>query len=50
VFGCETVAFHRRSVDRRKLASLMGDCSLGVSEERVARTYSIDSDFFEDRE
>jgi restriction system protein len=39
-----------RLVDGRELASLMVDCGLGVSEERVYRTYRIDSDFFEDAE
>ena len=37
-------------VDGRELASLMVDCGLGVSEERVYRTYRIDSDFFEEEE
>jgi restriction system protein len=39
-----------RLVDGRELASLMIDCGLGVSEERVYRTYRIDSDFFEEGE
>jgi restriction endonuclease Mrr len=39
-----------RLVDGRELASLMVDCGLGVSEERVYRTYRIDSDFFEEGE
>jgi restriction system protein len=39
-----------RLVDGRELASLMVDCGLGVSEERVYRIYRIDSDFFEDAE
>jgi len=26
------------------------DCGLGVSEERVYRTYKVDGDFFEDGE
>jgi len=37
-----------RLVDGRELASLMVDCGLGVSEERVYRTYRIDGDFFEE--
>lgn len=39
-----------RLIDGRELASLMVDCSLGVTEERVCRTYKIDSDFFEEAE
>lgn len=39
-----------RLVDGRELASLMVDCGLGVSEERVYRTYRIDGDFFEEGE
>jgi len=39
-----------RLVDGRELASLMVDCGLGVSEERVYRTFRIDGDFFEDAE
>ena len=39
-----------RLVEGRELASLMVDCGLGVSEERVYRTYRIDSDFFEEGE
>jgi restriction system protein len=39
-----------RLVDGRELASLMVDCGLGVSEERVYRTYRIDNDFFEEGE
>jgi hypothetical protein len=31
-------------------ASLIVDCGLGVSEERIYRTYRIDSDFFEEGE
>jgi hypothetical protein len=38
------------NVPNRELASLMVDCGLGVSEERVYRTYRIDSDFFEEGE
>ena len=37
-----------RLVHGRELASLMVDCGLGVSEERVYRTYRIDGDFFEE--
>ncbi len=36
-----------RLIDGKELAGLMVDCGLGVSEERVYRTYRIDSDFFE---
>ena len=39
-----------RLIDGRELATLMVDCGLGVSEERVYRTYRIDSDFFEEGE
>jgi restriction system protein len=39
-----------RLIDGKELAGLMVDCGLGVSEERVYRTYRIDSDFFEDAE
>ncbi len=39
-----------RLIDGRELASLMVDCGLGVSEERIYRTYRIDSDFFEEGE
>jgi restriction system protein len=39
-----------RLVDGRELASLMIDCGLGVSEERVYRTFRIDSDFFDNGE
>ena len=39
-----------RLVDGDELASLMIDCGLGVSEERVYRTYRIDGDFFEEAE
>ena len=39
-----------RLINGEELASLMVDCGLGVSEERVYRTYKIDSDFFEDGE
>ncbi len=39
-----------RLVDGKELASLMVDCGLGVSEERVHRTYRIDSDFFDEAE
>jgi restriction system protein len=39
-----------RLVDGRELASLMVDCGVGVTEERVYRTYRIDSDFFEEGE
>ena len=39
-----------RLINGEELASLMVDCGLGVSEERVYRTYKIDGDFFEDGE
>ncbi len=39
-----------RLINGEELASLMVDCGLGVSEERVYRTYKIDSDFFEEGE
>jgi restriction system protein len=39
-----------RLVDGEELAALMVDCGLGVSEERVYRTYRIDGDFFEEAE
>ena len=39
-----------RLIDGAELASLMVDCGLGVSEERVYHTYKIDGDFFEDGE
>jgi restriction system protein len=39
-----------RLIDGEELASLMVDCGLGVSEERVYRTYRIDGDFFEEGE
>ena len=39
-----------RLISGEELASLMVDCGLGVSEERVYRTYKIDSDFFEEGE
>jgi len=39
-----------RLIDGAELASLMVDCGLGVSEERVYRTYKVDGDFFEDGE
>ena len=41
---------HENIREKCALASLMVDCGLGVSEERVYRTYRIDSDFFEERE
>jgi restriction system protein len=56
-FTDEAIAYARslhgirlRLVDGAELASLMIDCSLGVNEERVYRTYRIDGDFFEDGE
>jgi restriction system protein len=39
-----------RLIDGTELASLMVDCGLGVSEERVYRTWRIDGDFFEEAE
>ena len=36
-----------RLIDGRELASLMVECRLGVSEERVYRVYQIDTDFFD---
>jgi len=39
-----------RLIDGNELASLMVDCGLGVSEERVYRTWRIDGDFFDSEE
>ena len=39
-----------RLIDGRELAGLMIDTGLGVSEEQVYRTYSIDTDFFEEND
>jgi restriction system protein len=39
-----------RLIDGKELAALMVSCGLGVSEERVYRTYRIDWDFFEEAE
>lgn len=39
-----------RLINGRELAALMIDCGLGVSEERVYRTFRVDGDFFEEAE
>jgi len=39
-----------RLIDGKELAALMVSCGLGVSEERVYRTYRIDGDLFEEAE
>jgi restriction system protein len=36
-----------RLIDGRELASLMVECRLGVSEERLYRAYKVDTDFFD---